>query len=109
MKKRILFILLAVVLAISVGLMGCGGEQEEEEEEEEEIEGTVLIGGSFPLTGPYPEDGGRLVALVQADFFADAELIPCYRGDCSDAPTGVTQDSWGRIKASFRQAEENEP
>jgi ABC-type branched-subunit amino acid transport system substrate-binding protein len=32
-KKRILFILLAVVLALSVGLIGCGGEQEEEEEE----------------------------------------------------------------------------
>jgi len=60
MKKRILFILLAVVLAISLGLMGCGGEQEEEEEEV-----TVLIGGSFPLTGPYPEDGAAVLAAFQ--------------------------------------------
>jgi hypothetical protein len=34
MKNRILFITLAVVLALSVALIGCGGEQEEEEEEE---------------------------------------------------------------------------
>jgi len=65
MKKRILFILLAVVLAISLGLMGCMGEQEEEEEEEEPIEVTVLIGGSFPLTGPYPEDGAAVAAAFQ--------------------------------------------
>jgi TRAP-type C4-dicarboxylate transport system substrate-binding protein len=31
MTKRILFILLAVVLALSVGIMGCNGQQEEEE------------------------------------------------------------------------------
>lgn len=43
MKKRILFILLAVVLAISVGLIGCGGEQEEEEEEPECPE-TIVVG-----------------------------------------------------------------
>ena len=34
--------------------------------------------------------------------FADGELIPCYRGDCSGATTAVDLDSWGRIKASFR-------
>ena len=34
--------------------------------------------------------------------FVDGELIPCFRGDCSGATTGVSQDSWGRIKASFR-------
>jgi len=62
MKKRILFIFLALVLAFSVGLMGCGGEQEEEEEPEEV---TVLIGGSFPLTGPYPEDGAAVLAAFQ--------------------------------------------
>ncbi len=37
-----------------------------------------------------------------ADTFADGELIPCFRGDCSGAITAVSQDSWGRIKASFR-------
>ena len=41
------------------------------------------------------------------DFFADnlvdGELIPCFRGDCSGGKrTAITQDSWGRIKASFR-------
>jgi hypothetical protein len=43
--KRILFILLAVVLAISVGLIGCGGEQEEEEEELP-AEPSVLVVGT---------------------------------------------------------------
>lgn len=39
MTKRILFILLALVLAVSISLIGCnGGQQEEEEEEEEEPE-----------------------------------------------------------------------
>ena len=43
MKKRILFIMLAVVLALSVGIIGCnGGQQEEEEEEEEEEERTTI-------------------------------------------------------------------
>jgi ABC-type branched-subunit amino acid transport system substrate-binding protein len=67
MKKRILFILLALVLAFSVGLVACNGQQEEEEEEEEEEpqEVTVLIGGSFPLTGPYPEDGAAVLAAFQ--------------------------------------------
>jgi hypothetical protein len=49
MKKRILFILLAVVLAVSVSLIGCGGgEQEEEEEEEEELPPlpSVLVAGT---------------------------------------------------------------
>jgi TRAP-type C4-dicarboxylate transport system substrate-binding protein len=43
-KKRILFIMLAVVLALSVGIMGCnGGQQEEEEEEEEEPRTTIEL------------------------------------------------------------------
>jgi hypothetical protein len=67
MTKRILFILLAVVLALSISLIGCGGGQQEEEEEEEEEppEVTVLIGGTFPLTGPYPEDGAAVSAAFQ--------------------------------------------
>lgn len=43
MKKRILFIALAVVLALSVGLIGCTGQQEEEEEEEEEERTTIEL------------------------------------------------------------------
>jgi branched-chain amino acid transport system substrate-binding protein len=50
MRKRILFIFLAVVLALSIGLIGCnGGEQEEEEEEEAPTE--VLLGATLPQTG----------------------------------------------------------
>ena len=37
-----------------------------------------------------------------AENFVDGELIPCHRGDCSGASTAVSQDSWARIKASFR-------
>ena len=47
MKKRILFILLAVVLAVSLGLIGCG-EQEEEEEEPETI--TIGFNHIWPAT-----------------------------------------------------------
>jgi hypothetical protein len=47
LKKRILFILLALVLAVSISLIGCGGgEQEEEEEEEEEVGPTSIMIGS---------------------------------------------------------------
>ena len=43
MTKKILFIMLAVVFALSISLMGCGGAgQQEEEEEEEEVERTVI-------------------------------------------------------------------
>ena len=40
----------------------------------------------------------------EADNFVDGELIPCDIGDCGSAPlpTAVAEDSWGRIKASFR-------
>ena len=50
MKKRILFISLAVVLALSVGLIGCAGEQEEEEEEGPT---EVLLGATLPETGMF--------------------------------------------------------
>lgn len=48
--KKFLAILLALALALSVGLIGCnGGEQEEEEEEEGPTE--VLLGATLPETG----------------------------------------------------------
>ena len=50
----------------------------------------------------FTEDGGASHDGF-ADNFVDGELIPCERGDCSGATTAVFQDSWGRIKASFRQ------
>lgn len=43
MTKKILFILLAVVLALSVGLIGCTTSQQEEEEEEEEEPGVIEL------------------------------------------------------------------
>ena len=59
MKSRILFISLAVVLALSVGLIGCDGNGDVVPE------GQLLIGGSFPLTGPYPEDGAAILEAFQ--------------------------------------------
>jgi hypothetical protein len=61
-KRKVLFIALAVVLALSVGLIGCTGG---EEEEEEEPAGIAYIGGTFPLTGPYPEDGAAVLEAFQ--------------------------------------------
>jgi ABC-type branched-subunit amino acid transport system substrate-binding protein len=58
-KNRILFISLAVVLILSLSLVGCV------KEEPLPITGTVYIGGSFPLTGPYPEDGAAVLAAFQ--------------------------------------------
>ena len=54
MKKRILFIMLAVVLALSVGIIGCNGGQQEEEEEEEPVE-DVVVG----FIGPFATDDGK--------------------------------------------------
>ena len=50
LKKRIFFILLALVLAVSISLIGCGG-GEQEEEEEEEIPEEILIGCPAAVTG----------------------------------------------------------
>jgi len=47
-KKRIFFISLAVVLALSVGLIGC---TTEEEEEEEEAPASIKIGALLSLSG----------------------------------------------------------
>ena len=61
MKKRILFIMLALVLALSVGIMGCNGGQQEEEEEEEEEEPRTVITLDFATFWPsgdfQPKDG----------------------------------------------------
>jgi hypothetical protein len=71
-KKGILFIALAVVLALSISLIGCGGEvgQQEEEEEPEIPEYNLAIssteGGEVttPGEGTYTYDEGVVVDLV---------------------------------------------
>ena len=47
---------------------------------------------------------GHFGSMSNADFMVDAELVPCFVGDCSSPAqreSVVRQDSWGRIKASF--------
>lgn len=64
MTKKVFLIVLALVLVFSVGLVACAPAEEEEEEEERE-KVTAYIGGSFPLTGPYPEDGKAVLDAFQ--------------------------------------------
>ncbi|MDH4291763.1 MAG: hypothetical protein OEV56_04055, partial [Dehalococcoidia bacterium] len=62
--KKFLAILLAVALALSIGLIGCNGE-EEEEEEEEAI--TLLYGDQNPEGGWAVEQAAKpwLAAIEQ--------------------------------------------
>ena len=55
------------------------------------------------IIGEFSPSGTTGTILHNAELFADSELIPCYRGDCSGACTAVKQDSWGRIRATFRE------
>jgi len=67
-KIKWLVIALLIIAMVALPLLvACNGGQQEEEEEEEEPpeEVTVLIGGTFPLTGPYPEDGAAVSAAFQ--------------------------------------------
>jgi hypothetical protein len=59
-KRKVLFISLAMVLALSIGLIGCG-----DGGGEEGPSGMAYIGGTFPLTGPYPEDGAAVLLAYQ--------------------------------------------
>jgi TRAP-type C4-dicarboxylate transport system substrate-binding protein len=75
-KKRILFIMLAVVLALSLSIMGCNGGQQEEEEEEE-------------------EPGERqVITLDFATFWPDVDFQ--FNGDPSlyDGNTGMGHTAW---------------
>jgi len=64
-KTKLLLIALLIIAILALPLLAAcsGGEQEEEEEEPAEV--TVLIGGTFPLTGPYPEDGAAVSEAFQ--------------------------------------------
>ena len=63
---------------------------------------TDALGSEHYMIGERSPAGNAPTPMKDAECFADGELIPCYRGDCSGASTVVKQDSWGRIKASFR-------
>ena len=58
-----------------------------------------VCGASGGFGGPGPGTYARM-----AENFVDGELVGCDSGDCGSAPlpTAVAEDSWGRIKASFR-------
>jgi ABC-type branched-subunit amino acid transport system substrate-binding protein len=102
--KRILFILLAVVLALSVGLIGCAGEEEEEEEEEapEYIEILAVRSVSGPLSvyeetamGPIYKYWRHVVNDVDGGIYVEeyGKKIPVHietKDDGSDMETMTT-------------------
>ena len=100
--KRILFISLAVVLALSVGLIGCGGEQEEEEEAPEYIEILAVRSVSGPLSvyeetamGPIYKYWRHVVNDVEGGIYVEeyAKKIPVHietKDDGSDMETMTT-------------------
>ena len=59
-----------------------------------------------PIRRGFHTLSGQDNTWIHADRFVDAELIPCDTGDCGASaeplPTAVEDDSWGRIKATFR-------
>jgi branched-chain amino acid transport system substrate-binding protein len=61
--KKFLVILLAVVFALSVGLIGCGGG---EEEEEEQAPTQVVLGTVLPETGMFSGFGQQLFGMQKA-------------------------------------------
>jgi branched-chain amino acid transport system substrate-binding protein len=61
--KKFLVILLAVVFALSVGLIGCGGG---EEEEEEQAPTQVVLGTVLPETGIFSGFGQELFGMQKA-------------------------------------------
>jgi branched-chain amino acid transport system substrate-binding protein len=102
-KKRILFISLAVVLALSLGLVGCGGEQEEEEEEvPEQINILAVRSLSGPLKvfqdtamGPIYKYWRHVVNDINGGIYVEeyGATIPIYideKDDTSDMDTMTT-------------------
>jgi len=66
-KKRILFILLAVVLAVSLGLIGCGGGEQEEEEEEEPEVITLTYGSLYGSDHTFSKADTEWMDKIEAD------------------------------------------
>lgn len=83
MKNRILFISLAVVLILSLSLVGCTTVTPPP------IAGTLQIGGSFGLTGAYPEDCQAVLAAYQdyAKYVNDNHKMSPWSSDTF--PSGV--------------------
>ena len=107
MKNRILFISLAVVLVLSVGLIGCGGE-EEPEIPEYNLTISSTEGGSVttPGEGTFTYDEGEVINLV-ATPDAGYEFVS-WTGDVgtiaavNDATTTITMNDNYSITANFR-------
>ena len=108
MTKRILFILLALVLALSLSLIGCTqeGQQEEEEEEEEEPEvlEITLSDHNPPFAAPNPaivaygayieEHSDGLVTVdvhTGGELYSDVELFGAVKSGAVDGGNYVPE------------------
>ena len=80
MKSKILFISLAVVLALSVGLIGCTGGQQEEEEEGPPPADTIVLIASASLDGP----------LADIHNFAKGPMVSVYLAANPTIEVGTT-------------------
>ena len=109
MTRKVFLILLALVLALSVGLVACGEVGEEQEEEEETYELTVesSAGGlvTTPGEGTHTYEAGRVVDLVAeaeegygfVTWTGDVDTIY----DVNNATTTITMDANHSVKAKF--------
>ena len=89
MKKRILFILLAVILAVSLSLIACNGEQEEEEEEEEEEPEVFSL--TFGTIHPAEAPMNSVINAAWIDWLEEEsegriEIVPLSGGAAGDPP-----------------------
>jgi TRAP-type C4-dicarboxylate transport system substrate-binding protein len=106
MTKKILFILLALVLALSLSLIGCTqeGQQEEEEEEEPEVLELVLSDHNPPFAAPNPSivaygayieehSNGKVTVEVHTggELYTDVELFPAVKAGAVDGGNYVPE------------------
>jgi hypothetical protein len=107
--RKVFLVLLALVLALSVGLVACGGAGEEEEEEEETYDLTITSttgGSTTPAAGTHTYDDGDVVNLV-ATADAGYQFINWTGNvgtidDVNDATTTITMNGNYDITANFR-------